>query len=110
MYSVNGLVIPVDRNQSPYIKQVLRGPGGLKDLQNVVGGQIEGVTLDNRSVLYLNGEGKFHDLPYNPLASILYRSSYNTTDYIAGDAIVLGPTGPERVLNKHFCRVYCRNR
>lgn len=71
---------------------------GLRYLQAAVGGLIEPVdfeVMDLEHTLWLNEEGKLHGLPYNDLASYLVAGSLFPGDYIVGDCIVTGGTGPE---------------
>lgn len=71
---------------------------GLRYLQAAVGGLIEAVdfeVMDLDHTLWLNEEGKIHGLPYNDLATYLVAGNLFPGDYIVGDCIVTGGTGPE---------------
>lgn len=59
----------------------------LKELQGFVGGYIELIHLGDTTMV-VNEEGKVMDLDANPLATAIYRNQYQTTDYIAGDALL----------------------
>lgn len=94
------LVIPVE---GPV--RVVSEVGGLTlaHLQAVVGGYIEAVTVTRvltdtglRSApctVFVNEEGKLHNLPFNARATDLCAVSIAPppADYIAGDVAVLGP-------------------
>jgi len=71
---------------------------GLKFLQAAVGGLIEPVDFEVMGLehtLWLNEEGKILGLPYNDLATYLVAGWLFPGDYIVGDCIVTGGTGPE---------------
>lgn len=62
----------------------------LKTLQNYVNGYIEIITLPNlKKKMVINEEGKINELPINHYATQLFRDAYDTTDYIAGDVVLL---------------------
>lgn len=50
---------------------------------------LEGITL------WVNEEGKLNNLPYNPLATILWEMSYGFTDVICGTAVLTGGSDDE---------------
>lgn len=54
----------------------------LQEKQNHVGGYIEPIYLKEGSVMYVNEEGLLHNLPSNPLASIIAGKP------IVGDVII----------------------
>jgi len=56
----------------------------LEELQEVVGGYIEIISLSNGFLMVLNEEGKLKGLPFNEQASQLIPP----TDYIVGDVLV----------------------
>ncbi len=58
-------------------------------LHNQIGGYLESVTLPD-SILLINEEGKLQNLPYNKVASELFRV-INIQDIIVGDAVLVGP-------------------
>ena len=60
----------------------------LKELQKIVGGYIEVVDLGNEQLMVVNEEGKINGLPYNYMATQIYRRSTSVLDYIAGDVLV----------------------
>ena len=64
----------------------------LADLQKVVGGLIECVTLHKRLYvdMWVNEEGKLTGLPQNPIATALFVDEYGTRDVILGDVIITG--------------------
>jgi hypothetical protein len=60
----------------------------LEELQKIVGGYIEVLTLDKRLIMIINEEGKLSGLESNPSATKIWQDLYETDDYIAGDALV----------------------
>ena len=59
----------------------------LKELQTIVGGYIECLSLKNGMTMVVNEEGKLEGLPYNDLATdIAYNSGY--MDIIVGIVLV----------------------
>ena len=77
----------------PFSVELLEITDTLEVYQHLVGGWIEVVhaagLLRYHSVMVVNEEGVLLDLPVNPLASMLYG------EYIAGDAVIVGRSGPE---------------
>ena len=68
----------------------------LKNLQNIVEGYIEMVTLfdglgGKKLVLICNEEGKLRDMPFN----FIFRGATGGVDAIVGDAIIIGAEGEE---------------
>ena len=66
----------------------------LENMQKIVGGYIEIITLkDHKTSMVLNEEGKITDppLPLNPRANKLAAGSLFEGDYIAGNVIVCQP-------------------
>lgn len=59
----------------------------LKELQDLVGGHIEVIWLGSSKLMIVNEKGKLFGLPYNGLATILYRKFCFTNDFIVGDAL-----------------------
>lgn len=87
------IVVPV--YDAPY---VIDYEPGLKFLQAQVGGYIEAVDFevnDTEYTLWLNEEGKILGLPYNGEATSMVSHRLFPNDYIAGQAVVTGGTGPE---------------
>ena len=71
-------VLVVEPNKEPYIKEI---ESSLESLQDIVGGLIEYINLENNVDLICNEEGKINNLPFN-------RSIGN--DIIAGTFIIAG--------------------
>ena len=64
----------------------------LKAAQEFVGGYVEGITFPNGEYLIINEEGKIHNLPLNPEATTLWRSTFTKDKYAYGyDDFVVGP-------------------
>lgn len=55
----------------------------LRELQKIVGGYIEILTLNGNEIMVVNEEGKIHDLPLNLQATELFG-----LDVIVGDVLV----------------------
>lgn len=73
------------------LKQIARG---LKPLQELVGGYIEFVPLDDERVtLYCNDEGKILGLP--PTAAWVDPKNGEVLDLLAGNLVALGPLDDE---------------
>lgn len=60
----------------------------LKELQNFVEGDIEIINLTTKKILIVNEEGKINKLPFNELATELWKKYYGRTDYIVGNALL----------------------
>lgn len=71
-------VLVVEPNKEPYIKEI---ESSLESLQNIVGGLIEYINLEDNVDLICNEESKINNLPFN-------RSIGN--DIIAGTFIIAG--------------------
>ena len=80
IYKTNGEVIETSPKNGTYYT--------LKELQEIVGGSIEIIHLTNNKIMVINDEGKLINLPHNKNATILYKLSFNTNDFIVGDALV----------------------
>ena len=82
IYKTNGEVIETSPKNETYYT--------LKELQEIVGGSIEILHLKGicDKFMVINEEGKLNKLPYNENATILYKLSLNTDDFIVGDALV----------------------
>jgi hypothetical protein len=68
----------------------------LKVAQKYVGGLVECVTFPNNDTLIINEEGKMQDLPFNKLATDLWRKHFTKEthifgydDFVVGNAIVI---------------------
>lgn len=62
----------------------------LRNLQRIVGGHIETVSVGFNSVLICNEEGKLRNLPRN-----FYLGSFPYGDTIVGEVVVVGVDGEE---------------
>ena len=62
----------------------------LEELQGFVGGYIERVPLGNDRYMWLNEEGKLHDLPLNERATVLAIGSgaIHPHDCVVGDVLI----------------------
>lgn len=60
----------------------------LGELQKIVGGYIEIVSLLDNEIMVINEEGKLSDLPINENATEIYNEVDGFYDYIAGDVLV----------------------
>lgn len=82
IYKTNGEVKEISPKNETYYT--------LKELQEIVGGSIEILHLKGicNKFMVINEEGKLNKLPYNENATILYKLSLNTDDFIVGDALV----------------------
>jgi hypothetical protein len=75
--------------------------GGLRELQAVVGGNIEAAPADESVTLWINEDGKGLDLPANRLAMDvwlrwdIYRCMLVGGDWLAGNCVVTGGVGPD---------------
>ena len=64
----------------------------LEAAQEFVGGMVEGITFPNGDYLIINEEGKLMNLPLNPEATALWRSTFTADKYVFGhDDFVVGP-------------------
>jgi len=64
----------------------------LEQLQKLVGGYIECITLKDGRQMIINEEGKLMDLPQNETATKIFHENFphlTEFDYICGDAIIL---------------------
>jgi hypothetical protein len=67
-------------------------------LNTAVAGWIQAVALTDDLegiTLWVNEEGKLDNLPYNPLATLLWEMSYGFTDVICGTAVLTGGSDDE---------------
>ena len=64
----------------------------LEEAQEFVGGMVEGITFPNGDYLIINEEGKLMNLPLNPEATALWRSTFTADKYAFGsDDFVVCP-------------------
>ena len=70
----------------------------LKQAQEFVGGMVQGIEFPNGDYMLMNEEGKLMQLPLNPEATTLWRSTFTKDKYLFGyDDWVSGPA----ILIKH---------
>ena len=63
-----------------------------EEVSKYVGGMVECITFPNGDLLLLNEEGKLLNLPLNPEATALWRSTFTADKYAFGsDDFVVGP-------------------
>ena len=63
-----------------------------KEVSKFVGGMVECIQFPNGDLLLLNEEGKLMQLPLNPEATALWRSTFTKDKYAFGyDDFVVGP-------------------
>ena len=80
LYKTNGEVIEVSpKNNRDFT---------LEELQSFVEGDIEIINLTPDKILIVNEEGKINKLPFNELATELWKKYYGRTDYIVGNALL----------------------
>lgn len=60
----------------------------LEQLQQIVGGHIEVVSLKDGRIIVLNEEGKLEGLPVNWAATKLFQKDYGPEDIIVGNVLV----------------------
>jgi len=97
------IVIPVE---GQVVERDLSTPPSLAELQEIVGGYIECVTMpDEEHCMYLNEEGKITDppLPVNVRATALVAPMLLAGDRVHGDVVVLGPIDDDG--NNTSCKV-----
>ena len=64
----------------------------LKEAQQFVGGMVQGIQFPNGDYMLMNEEGKLMQLPLNPEATTLWRSTFTEDKYAYGyDDFVVGP-------------------
>ena len=64
----------------------------LKAAQQFVGGMVQGIQFPNGDYMLMNEEGKLMQLPLNPEATTLWRSTFTEDKYLFGyDDFVVGP-------------------
>ena len=80
LYKTNGEVIEVSpKNNRDFT---------LEELQSFVEGDIEIINLTTDKILIVNEEGKINKLPFNELATELWKKYYGRTDYIVGNTLL----------------------
>lgn len=62
---------------------------GLEAMQEVVGGYIQMIHLDDGRVMIMNEEGKLERLPQNDKATAMTRDILSQFDVVVGDVIVM---------------------
>jgi hypothetical protein len=80
IYKADGSIIDVKPNNGTDFS--------LEELQEIVGGFIEIVSLMDNEIMVINEEGKLIDLPFNETATQMYQEVDGFYDYIAGDVLV----------------------
>lgn len=73
--------------------------------KGVGGGWLQAITLLDKTVMYIDEEGKLKGLMSNVIATEIARPSLFTGDYIVGDAVFVGETkfgGHHSVLSQHM--------
>jgi hypothetical protein len=80
IYKADGSIIDVKPNNGTDFS--------LEELQEIVGGFIEIVSLMDNEIMLINEEGKLIDLPFNETATQMYQEVDGFYDYIAGDVLV----------------------
>jgi hypothetical protein len=89
----NALVIGVDNSLE--VIDLDAPEGSLKVLQGAVGGWIEAVDISETLTLWCNEEGKLLGMPANPFATKLSSEAIQTSDWIAGNAVLTGGVDDE---------------
>jgi len=83
--------INTEASEFKIIEDVKNEPS-LKEAQAFVGGMVECITFPNGDLLIVNEEGKLMQLPLNPEATALWRSTFTKDKYAFGhDDFVVGP-------------------
>ena len=63
-----------------------------EEVSKFVGGMVECITFPNGDLLLINEEGKLINLPLNPEATALWRTTFTKDKYLFGhDDFVVGP-------------------
>lgn len=62
----------------------------LTNLQQIVGGYVQCVDLNEQVSLWCHEEGKMLGLPVNPYATTLWEAAYGSTDVIVGTVAIAG--------------------
>ena len=80
IYKTNGEIVDIEPKNGKDFQ--------LKELNEIVGGYIELVTLPNDEYMVVNEEGKMWGLPVNANATAIYHSKIGRCDYIVGDCLI----------------------
>lgn len=80
IYKTNGEIVDIEPKNGKDFQ--------LKELNDIVGGYIELVTLPNDEFMVVNEEGKMMGLPVNDNATTIYHSKVGPWDYIVGDCLI----------------------
>lgn len=64
----------------------------LTALQGAVGGYVETVSLKDDLTMWVNEEGKIHELEVNTHGTVIYAAALRSTDLIVGDIVLTGGT------------------
>ncbi|MGN0657483.1 MAG: DUF3846 domain-containing protein [Ruminiclostridium sp.] len=78
-------VVIIEPGEPSYQKTI---PNTLEAFQEIVGGYIEVVTFPDKCCMIVNEEGKYKGLPYNKLATHIYKLKHNINDFVVGTAII----------------------
>lgn len=63
-------------------------------IHKIVGGYVEYHNLPHLGLtMWMNEDGKLLDLPYNHLATVLWREGFGPEDHIRGDVLISADTG-----------------
>jgi hypothetical protein len=85
-------IVPADTTKPIIVQNI---DPELENIQHLVGGDVEAVDLRSHGMtMYSNEDSKFAGLPLNQRATVLAHLSHSirTDDYIAGDAVIFGPS------------------
>jgi hypothetical protein len=80
IYKTNGEIVDIEPKNGKDFQ--------LKELNDIVGGYIELVTLTNDEFMVVNEEGKIMGLPVNANATEIYHREVGRWDYIVGDCLI----------------------
>lgn len=90
-------MLVIETNGNVYQKDMVDG-----EIGKVLGGWLEGLSLDHQTLAYVNEEGKQYNLPFNTVATKLvdhFRPGFAAVDVILGNVVVVGTRNPET--NEH---------
>lgn len=80
IYKSNGEIVDIEPKNGKDFQ--------LEELNKIVGGYIELVTLPNDEFMVVNEEGKIRELPVNDNATEIYQRKIGCWDYIVGDCLI----------------------
>lgn len=80
LYKANGGVVRVFPRRGHVFK--------LKELQSVVDGYIQGISMGDKHIAIMDEEGKLKGKPINEKATALFRKHHNTEDTLVGDVLL----------------------